>query len=298
MTKPKPKSQLKKVAEFENSEGRTMAEFDGDIFIDIQPSHLSYGCVSAGFVYKLQVSVANKGSRPQILKVSVTPDEGEKNRIKANFVPMKIAPGVKQNFSLDLYAEESASTSFTLIVEQSVNRKQVMVPVKALVVPIDVFRHVVKSLTLQKRPIYRNGVTVVGALGSTDDSRSVVTSGGASVLSEAIMDDADMEEIMDLPLVDGLYYDSHSQTIKFDEKLAAVVVDGEITLEESKEKTAQVRNKQLDDLEDRGFHAERSVLATKTRISNGRSSPSLGEPSLEQMSSVLQGGSVMGTGED
>ena len=277
-----------------------MSEFEGgtsDVFIEVQPSHLSFGCVSAGFVYKLQVSVANKGSRPQILKVVVIPDEGEKNRIKTNFVPIKIAPGVKQSFSLDLYAEESASTSFTLVVEQSVNRTQVKTPVKALVVPIDVFRHVVKSLTLQKRPIYRNGVSVVGALGSTDDSRSIVTSGGASVLSEAIMDDADIEEIMDLPLVDGLYYDSHSQLIKFDEKLAAVCVDGEFTLEESKERTMQMRNKILDDLEDRGFHAERSVLATKTRMSNSRNSPSLGEPSLEQMSSVLQG-SVAGPGDD
>lgn len=277
-----------------------MSEFEGgtsDVFIEVQPSHLSFGCVSAGFVYKLQVSVANKGSRPQILKVAVIPDEGEKNRIKTNFVPMKIAPGVKQSFSLDLYAEESASTSFTLVVEQSVNRMHVKTPVKALVVPIDVFRHVVKSLTLQKRPIYRNGVSVVGALGSTDDSRSIVTSGGASVLSEAIMDDADMEEIMDLPLVDGLYYDSHSQLIKFDEKLAAVCVDGEFTLEESKERTTQMRNKILDDLEDHGFHAERSVLATKTRMSNSRNSPSLGEPSLEQMSSVLQA-SVAGPGDD
>lgn len=277
-----------------------MSEFEGgtsNVFIEVQPSHLSFGCVSAGFVYNLQVSVANKGSRPQILKVVVIPDEGEKNRIKTNFVPIKIAPGVKQSFSLDLYAEESASTSFTLVVEQSVNRTQVKTPVKALVVPIDVFRHVVKSLTLQKRPIYRNGVSVVGALGSTDDSRSIVTSGGASVLSEAIMDDADIEEIMDLPLVDGLYYDSHSQLIKFDEKLAAVCVDGEFTLEESKERTMQMRNKILDDLEDRGFHAERSVLATKTRMSNSRNSPSLGEPSLEQMSSVLQG-SVAGPGDD
>ncbi len=278
-----------------------MAEFQGndrgDIFIEVQPSHLSFGCVSAGFVYRLQVSVANKGSRPQILKVAVIPDEDERNRIKTNFVPMKIAPGVKQSFSLDLYAEESASTSFTLIVEQSVNRMEVRTPVKALVVPIDVFRHVVKSLTLQKRPIYRNGVSVVGALGATDDSRSIITSGGASVLSEAIMDDADMEEMMELPLVDGLYYDSHAGVVKFDEKLAAVYVDGEISLEESKQKTSQMRNKQLDELEECGYHVPRSVLASKTRMSNSRNSPSLGEPSLEQMSSVLQA-SVAGPGED
>jgi hypothetical protein len=281
-----------------------MTEYDevsnNDIYTEVQPAVLSFGCVSAGFVYKLQVAVANKGPRPQMLKVSMVPEEGEKNRMKSNFIPLKIAPGVKQSFSLDLYADEAMSTTFYMVVEQSVNRMTIRVPVKALVVPIDVFRHVAKSLTLQKRPIYRSGVTVMGAVGMNDDSRSVVTGGGASVLSEAIMDEADIEELVDLPLVDGLYFDSHNGHLKFDSKLAEVYVDGDMSMEESVRKTREMRNRHLDELEDQGFHVGRSVSATSHRMASGRNSPSsgLGQPSLDEFSSVIQSNSFAEPGED
>ena len=220
-----------------------------------------------------------------MLKVSVQPGEGERNRLKSHFVPLKVASGVKQSFSLDLIAEESGTSTFFLVVEQSVNRVTVTTPVKALVVPIDVFRHVAKSLALQKRPIYRNGVTVLGAIGSADDSRSIVTGGGASVLSEAIMDDADIEELAELPLVDGLYFDHHNGVLIFDDKLAQVAVDGDSTLEEGIKKTNEMRCKVLDDLEDQGYHVARSVLASQNRIHNRAGSPT---SNLEDFSSLIQ----------
>lgn len=265
------------------------AEGNKEIYVEISPPTLSFGCVSAGYVYKLAVTVANKGPRPQMLKVSVIPEEGERNRLKSHFVPLKIASGVRQSFSVDLIAEEAGSSTFYLVMEQSVNRMTIKTPVKALIVPIDVFRHVAKSLSLQKRPIYRNGVTVLGAIGTAEDSRSIVTGGGASVLSEAIMDDADIEELAELPLVDGLYFDHHNGVLMFDDKLADVVVDGDYTLEEGIERTNEMRFKVLDDLEEQGYHVARSVLANQNRIHNRGGSPT---SNLEDFSSLLQPGST------
>lgn len=245
---------------------------DDTIFIKILPEHLSFGCISQGYVYQLTVTVINKSSNPQSLKVGITPGKGELNRLKSNFVPTKIAPGTKQLFTLDLSADSPGGASFTLSIEQSVNRATVTRRVSALVVPLDVFKHVAKSLTLQKRPIYRNGVNVIGALGDADASRSIVSASGASVLSEAMMDENDMADLMDLPLVDGLYFDHTTMELKVDSKLCQVSV-GDYDVDKSIENTLNERSSRLDYLEDKGFHTMRSVAST-IAAESGRASPS------------------------
>jgi hypothetical protein len=232
-----------------------------DCTIKVLPEHLSFGCVSQGYVYSLVVTVINKGDKPQALRVTVNQQEKEVNRLRSHFVPIKIAPGTKQHFNIELVAEHAGAAAFTLCFEQELNRKVETKRVNALVVPLDVFKHVAKSLTLQKRPIYRNGVSVVGAIGGPDESRSIVTGSGASVLSEAIMDEADLDELLELPLVDGVYYDHHSQTLRTDAALCAVEV-GDWSVEDSIERTTKVRAARLDQLEDRGCHTLRSVRLT------------------------------------
>jgi len=232
-----------------------------DVSIKILPEHLSFGCVSQGYVYSLVVTVINKGDKPQALRVSITQGEKEMNRLRSHFVPIKIAPGTKQSFNIDLVAEHAGAAAFVLHIEQELNRKTETKRVNALVVPLDVFKHVAKSLTLQKRPIYRNGVSVVGAIGGPDESRSIVTGSGASVLSEAIMDEGDLDELLELPLVDGIYYDHHTGCLRTDSALCDVEV-GDWSIEESIERTNKQRATRLDHLEDKGFHTLRSVQLT------------------------------------
>ena len=244
-----------------------------NVFVKILPAHLSFGCVSQGYVYQLTVTVINKSSNPQSLKVSVAPGKGEKNWLKSNFVPKKIAPGTKQTFTIDFAAHESGASNFNLAIEQSLNHVTTSRRVSALVVPLDVFKHVAKSLTLQKRPVYRNGVTVIGALGDADASKSIITASGASVLSEAMMDDADVGELLDLPLVDGIYFDHTTMELKVDQKLCEVMV-GDFTLEDSIEKTLEKSSERLDILEDQGYHTLRSIQYTG--FGDGKNSPKMG----------------------
>lgn len=266
---------------------------EDNVFIKILPEHLSFGCVSQGYVYQLTITVANKSSNPQSLKVSITPGHGEKNRLKSNFVPTKIAPGTKQQFTIDLCADVPGGSNFQLTIEQSLNRVKVMRRVSALVVPLDVFKHVAKSLTLQKRPIYRNGVTVIGALGGIDESRSVITASGASVLSEAMMDENDMADLMDLPLVDGIYFDHTTMELKVDDKLCRVEV-GDFDTEESKSRTHAKRSDRLDHLEDKGFHTLRSIQYSAPNGS-GRSSPARGGSFRDSPELLDAGSSIIGS---
>jgi hypothetical protein len=228
------------------------------VTIKVLPEHLSFGCVSQGYVYQMVVTVINKGDAPQALRVTVSQSETEHNRLRSHFVPVKIAPGTKQMFNIDMIAEHAGAAAFSLHIEQGLNRRTEIKRVNALIVPLDVFKHVAKSLTLQKRPIYRNGVTVKGAIGGMDESRSIVTGTGASVLSEAIMDEADLEEMLDLPLVDGVFFDHVSRTLQVDEKLCAVDV-GDWSVEDSIEKTAKLRADRMDQLEDKGSYTLRSI---------------------------------------
>ena len=171
---------------------------DEKTYIDVYPEHLSFGCVAVGFVYALTVKITNKGPKPQAFKVRIVPNpdvQRDDSRVRVKFVPMKIAPGVKQEFHLELVASSPGAQSFDLQITQGINKLPLLFTIKALIVPLEVFKHVAKSLSLQKRPIYTNGVVPMGAMGTADDSRSVVT-GRASILSEAIMDDADLVDLV------------------------------------------------------------------------------------------------------
>lgn len=250
---------------------------DEKVYIDIFPEHLSFGCVAAGYVYSLKVSIGNKGPKPQAFRIHcATIPEQQESRLRVKFVPLKVAPGVRQEFSLELIANSTGALIFELQITQGVNKVTVPFAVKALVVPVEVFKHVAKSLTLQKRPIYTDNVVVLGKIGSSDDSRSIVT-GRASVLSEEIMDDADLTELMELPLVEGTYWDATAKKIVTDKELCRIIVDCNYTIEESIKRTNEARERRVNDIEDEGNYAESTVRSlTREGGSKFRHSPRQG----------------------
>jgi len=234
----------------ETTVSRTLS--DEKTYIEVFPHHLSFGCVAAGYVYSLKVSMVNKGPKPQAFRVtSPAQNTREETRLRVKFVPAKIAPGVRQEFSLELIAHSTGAISFDLFITQGINKLTLPFSVKALVVPLEVFKHVAKSLSLQKRPIYTNGVEVLGQIGSVEDSRSIVT-GRASVLSEAMMDEGDLDELQDLPLVEGTYWDAVQKRIVTDPGLCKIIVDSTFTIEESVCRTNEIREKRIHEIEDEG----------------------------------------------
>lgn len=126
---------------------------DDKVYTHVSPEHLSFGCVACGFVYSLTVRITNKGPKPQAFKIRILPHADASrdcSRVRVKFVPMKIAPGVKQEFQLELLAYSPGAQSFDLLITQGVNKLPLAFVVKALIVPLEVFKHVAKSLSLQK----------------------------------------------------------------------------------------------------------------------------------------------------
>jgi len=235
---------------------------DERVYVEVFPEHLSFGCVAAGYVYSLRVSMVNKGPKPQAFRIRCAhePKDRDESRLRVKFVPSKLAPGVRQDFSLELIAHSTGAINFELLITQGINKLTLPFPVKALVVPLEVFKHVAKSLSLQKRPIYTNGVVVLGQIGSMDDSRSIVT-GRASVLSEAMMDEGDLDELQDLPLVEGVYWDAVRKRIVTDAELCRIVVGSDFGLEESVSRTMDLREKRTHEIEDEGNYCLSTVRA-------------------------------------
>jgi len=284
---------------------------DTACWIEVYPEHLSFGCVAAGYVYELKINVVNKGPKPQALRVrcdnpaSFSATTGGNNhpdapsRLKVVFVPVKIAPGVRQEFTVQLIANKSGAINFDLLITQGINKHTLSYPVKALVVPVEVFKSVAKSLALQKRPIYTNGVSVLGQIGSADDSRSVVT-GRASVLSEAMMDEADVDDLLDLPLVPGTYWDAENKVMVADKELGRIFVDCSQSLEDSIERTNDLRELRRHAIEDEGNYCMETVLGMGVGAAAGAGSPTpsallanknrgIQDPGASYLSSKLDG---------
>lgn len=244
---------------------------DGNIYLQVSPKFLSYGCICQGFVYHLTISLTNKSVNPTAIRLNCIPlSVDEKNRIKCIFEPKKIAPGMSVSIVLEYHAEiVNSNSSFELIITQGIASGVLKLPVNAYVVPVDIFKDVTKSLQLQKRPIYRNGIKPVRAIISTMDgstilNQSTTIGSGAiteNIMSEALMDTEDVEELLDMPFVSNVYWDPIKKKLIVDKDLGKVTVSADYnSIEESIMRTKENWNERMSILEDRGFYTHHSVI--------------------------------------
>lgn len=224
--------------------------------VGVSPKRLFYGVVSAGFYYNLKFSIQNNSLAPIRIRLSCTPFDGEKNTIRVVYLPDKIASGMSVQLTLELTAEFVASSMFTLQVSTSADPRIYSRLVEANVISPDTFKYVKKSLTLQKRPIYRSNVTSVGPIMNLNGE-----AGGGSVATPVtsfsetlIMDEEDIEDLTSLPMAQNIYWDPFSKMLRIDPDVGRVLVDKTITVEESIERTKLRRKQRIEELEEQGFY--------------------------------------------
>lgn len=240
-----------------------------DLF-QITPDYLSFGCVCQGFRYEMNVNITNKSLRPMHIRVACIPYKGEKNQLKSNFEPKKVAPGMSINIVLEYHADYPTTSNFEIKVARGINEGTISKSVSAYVVPMDIFKNIAKSLQLQKKSLYRNGIRPVGTTSTIVlDEKSVLTrstssptqgfAATASILSEALMDDDDIDEFLDLPIFRNIYWDPRIKQMFIDKTLGQVKVDGSMTVEDSLKLTEQLWEKRCEELESNGYYTLRTV---------------------------------------
>jgi len=126
---------------------------------------------------------------------------------------------------------------------------------------LDIFKNIKRALTLEKRPLYHDGVRIVGSIAFQEEKTSSKTTmtGGPSVYSEVLMDEDEVDDIMDLPTISNAYWDPHSGEIKFDKQLSKVLVDHTMSFEDAISMNERRRAERMYELEDKGFYTERVV---------------------------------------
>ena len=246
-------------------------------FFEIKPDYLSFGCVCQGFIYELNMSIANKSLRPMHIRVSCISYKGEKNRLKSNFEPKKVAPGMSINVVLEYHADYPTTSNFEIRIARGINEETISTNVSAYVVPMDIFKNIAKSLQLQKKRLYRNGVKPVGTTNTILlDEKSIISrstssptqglAATASILSEALMDEDDIEEFLDLPIFRNTYWDPRIKQMFIDEKIGNIEVDGTLTVEQSIKRNEELWEQRCEELESNGYY----TLRTKRKMNESK----------------------------
>lgn len=238
-------------------------------YLEISPKYLSFGLVCQGFVYHLTLTLTNKGMKPTTIRLNCVPTNptDEKNKTMIIYEPKKIAPGMSTTIVIELIADYHLHSSFNFSIAQGLSDEVMLLPVTAFVVPVDIFKNIAKTLQLQKRPIYRNGVQPIRAsLTLEDRSTTLSFLGGVTpanntenLLSEALMDSEDVDDILELPILSNVYWDPHSKILRMDKTLGGVDVNPEYSIEDTIFNTNKLRDQRMLELEDLGFYTLKTV---------------------------------------
>ena len=182
--------------------------------IAVSPKYLSFGCVSQGFIYHMEVTILNRALMSQRFRLSIENEVKCKNTITVIFETSNIAPGISTNVTLELNCDFEDYSHFHLVIEQSeYNANILKIPIQAFIVSLDMFKTLKRALQQRKQPVYVNGVKLKKSIMSTED-RSVITT--PSVFSEALLDDDDIDELIELPITSYTYYDNETKELIFE----------------------------------------------------------------------------------
>lgn len=149
----------------------------------------------------------------------VTPKDGELNALRLLNMPERIFPGLSIELCVELTAEYPNNSSFDMKLSQNFNDETCESVVEATVVTVETFKHVKKSLQLQKRPIYRPNVSVAGNCASYFEERSSTT---PTTVSEIVLDDDDIDEMLEYPFAPNVFWDPFSKLLRVDPQLSKV----------------------------------------------------------------------------
>ena len=199
--------------------------------------------------------------RPRLNKSTKQSELPKFNEIKAIFQSSPVAPGLSTVVYLEMKAEHTGTSKFDMKVVQSLSSKELKFPVTAHILSLDSFKCISQALAAKKESIYSPGVrpipqpTVPGSAAasppnsptkpsSPPDNASPTGSQGtivsqfleptvnpkflrpiasaASLITESLLEDADIEELLLIPMQFNQYWDPFESMLKSDPQLSRV----------------------------------------------------------------------------
>ena len=152
------------------------------------------------------------------------------NKMYCTYEPVRLAPGIRSYVDLHLSAEVEGIAECKFSVVESSTGREIERRIRAYVVPSQVFKTLHKHMELMhNNPEYnilKDGVATVGKVAHAHGSQK-------SLDEESNLDDEELAEIRDMPIVHGCYFDPWTKTMRCDPDLLKVHVDPTWTVYES-----------------------------------------------------------------
>ena len=190
----------------------------------IFPELLTFGVVAIGFLYSLRFSVQNNTTTPMRMRVKcASKNPKERNSLRLMELPDIVAPGLVVHLHLELTAEFATASIFEITVSQNHSSETYSKLVRANVVSTETFKHVKKSLQLQKRPIYDLNVRVIANIPEYEMISGELHNHSSATFSEAaLLDDEDIDELLSYPMAPNVYWDPFAKCLRIDPTLGRV----------------------------------------------------------------------------
>eukprot|EP01035_Chromulina_nebulosa_P021192 gene21192-27454_t len=113
-------------------------------------------------------------------------------------------------------------------------------------------------LKLSGKSLLPNNVKILNVL-SPNDTTSQATI--PSVFSEVLLDEDDIDDFDDLPMIPDTYWDPYNHLLKLDQ----AVITSDESIEDSIAKTEELRNQRYSELEEQGFYTQRVIDRLKNQ---------------------------------
>ena len=163
--------------------------------IQFSPDVPVFGCVPAGYHYKLYIKLTNVSPTPEKLKISCVKGEDEPNIIRFNYLPILLAPGMAKTIVIELdgvYEKTSKYELFVTLSDKTRLRREITVHI----INEAKYKTLASGLRVMNRKPYTDGIVVVGRLESEESK-----SDAGTLFSTALIDDDDMEVSIEISVL-------------------------------------------------------------------------------------------------
>ena len=190
--------------------------------VHVTPDPVTFGSLSQGYAYSMTVKIHNHTKSSVRIRASCVPLDPEyaRNEVMVSFIPTQIAPGMTTSIFIKLNASVVGTTKYKLCIDYGLYEKFVLEKVlTAYVMPIDMYKNLSKQLMVNNKKILLENVTAISRLLDYTIDKNISES---TVYTSSLLDDDDIDELNDLPVIPYCYFDLNSQKLVFDKELSHV----------------------------------------------------------------------------
>tara|TARA_A100001015_G_scaffold298342_1_gene380948 strand:+ start:2510 stop:3736 length:1227 start_codon:yes stop_codon:yes gene_type:complete len=228
------------------------------------------GCIDVNEFYK--------GVREPIFEERIM-----SNKITCSYEPIRLAPGIRSNIDLYLSAEVEGVVECKLSVVESSTCREIELYIRAYVVSSTIFKTLQKELELLHNDpeynILKKGVKTIGKVAHAHGSLK-------SLEEESNLDDEELAEIKDMPIVHGCYFDPWTKTMKCDPDLLKVIVDPTWSVYESELEAKAMWAERYFQLSSKGMYSSDVMEREEHLQANRRSRQNTADPEEESLLST------------